>query len=345
MTDEPFDAAAHFDDSLAARYERRIRLFCPSYDALHRMIAPWLRRLPENSTFLSVGCGTGAEMVALGERFLSWRFVGVDISSEMLAACEKKLAAAGIANRAALFNGRLQDYEAPAPFDAASSVFVAHFIAGRDEKLSYFRSVASRLKPGGIFVLADLFGEKGSPEFERLSDAWLQSYASNDIAAEELAADRAHIESDIDFITEAELVALLREAGFDSVVRFYQTFLFGGWIAAKRSPTIYSEPDRAAGQEAGGQIEEMRTTYLPRVAAAEHATLARIVDNYPADTYEKWMSLQAKEIANWQRSGWNVVLIDVGADDFIRYCRETRASPNFHTFRGIASAKAIGKFR
>lgn len=88
----------------------------------------------------------------------------------------------------------------------------------------------------------------------------------------------------------------------------------------------------------------MATTYLPRVTAADHEALRRLVDNYPADSYEKWLFLQAKEIANWQRSGWEVILIDVGADDFVRYCRETRASPNFHTFRGIASAKAIGKF-
>jgi tRNA (cmo5U34)-methyltransferase len=35
------------------------------------------------------------------------------------------------------------------------------------------------------------------------------------------------------FISEGELVALLREAGFATPVRFYQTFLFGGWVAAK----------------------------------------------------------------------------------------------------------------
>jgi tRNA (cmo5U34)-methyltransferase len=248
MTDERFDAMAHFDDSLAARYDRRIRLFCPSYDALHRMIASWLRRLPEDAIFLSVGCGTGAEIVALGEHFPSWRFVGVDVSSDMLAACRRKIAEAGITSRTALFEGRLQQYAAPAPFDAASSIFVAHFIAGRDEKLSYFRSVASRLKPGGIFVLADLFGDKSSPEFERLSNAWLQSYASNGIATEELAMDRAHIERDIDFVPEADLVALLCEAGFVSVLRFYQTFLFGGWIAIRQSPADRHDPSRRFGE-------------------------------------------------------------------------------------------------
>ncbi|WP_166142451.1 cobalamin B12-binding domain-containing protein [Methylosinus sp. RM1] len=88
----------------------------------------------------------------------------------------------------------------------------------------------------------------------------------------------------------------------------------------------------------------MPTTYLPRVTAADHELLRHSVDNYPADTHDKWLRLQAKEIANWRASGWDVVMIDVSAEDFARYCRETRASPNFHTFRAIASAKAIGKF-
>lgn len=89
----------------------------------------------------------------------------------------------------------------------------------------------------------------------------------------------------------------------------------------------------------------MATTYLPRITATDHEALRSLVDNFTTNAYDKWLALQAKEIANWRRSGWDVVLVDVSAEDFVRYCRETKASPNFHTFRGIASAKAIGKFK
>lgn len=233
MPSEQFDATTHFDESLAAKYDRRIRLFCPSYDALHRMIVPWLQGLPEGSSFLSAGAGTGAEVVTLGRRFPSWRFVAVDVSPDMLNACQNRAVEAGMANRVTFFNGRLQEYQSPAPFDAASSVFVAHFIKGREEKLAYFRSIAANLKPGGLFVLADLYGDKGSHAFERLFDAWLLSYAAHGISAEELSHDRTHIERDLAFIPESELAELLRQAGFATPVRFYQSFLFGGWVATK----------------------------------------------------------------------------------------------------------------
>jgi tRNA (cmo5U34)-methyltransferase len=230
---EQFNATAHFDESLAAKYDRRIRLFCPSYDALHQMIVPWLQGLPEESTFLSAGAGTGAEIVTLGKCFPSWRFVAVDVSPDMLAACQHRALEADMANRVTFFNGRLQEYQSPALFDAASSVFVAHFIKGREEKLAYFRSIAATLKPGGLLVLADLFGDRNSPEFVRLLNAWLLSYALHGVSTEELVQDRAHVERDVAFIPESELFALLLEAGFATPLRFYQTYLFGGWVATR----------------------------------------------------------------------------------------------------------------
>jgi tRNA (cmo5U34)-methyltransferase len=235
MPSEQFDVTAHFDDSLAAKYDRRIRRFCPSYDALHEMIVPWLQGLPEGSSFLSAGAGagTGTEIVTLGKRFPSWRFVAVDVSPDMLAACQRRTEKAEMVNRVTFFNGRLQEYQSPALVDAVSSIFVAHFIKGREEKLAYFRSVGENLKPGGLLIFADLFGEKNSPEFARLLDAWLLSYASHGVSAEELAQDRAHVQRDVDFIPEGELVALLNEAGFSNPLRFYQTYLFGGWVATK----------------------------------------------------------------------------------------------------------------
>lgn len=233
QTSDQFDVTAHFDESLAAKYDRRIRRFCPSYDALHQMIVPWLQGLPANSNFLSVGAGTGAEIVTLGRGFPSWRFAAVDVSPDMLGACRRRAEQAQMSDRVAYFNGRVQEYRSPSLFDAASSVFVAHFIKSREEKLAYFRSIAANLKPGGLLVCADLFGDKRSPEFGRLMNAWLLSYAAHGVSADELAQDRAHVERDVDFIPEEELIALLNQAGFSNPLRFYQTYLFGGWIAAK----------------------------------------------------------------------------------------------------------------
>ena len=151
-----FTVTAHFDESHAAKYDRRIRQFCPGYDALHHLAAAWFDDLPPNARFLSSGAGTGAEILALGRRFPAWNFLAVDVSADMIQACRDNTASAGMAGRVDFLTGRLQDRQASAPFDAASSIFVAHFIKGRDEKLAYFKSIAANLKLGGMFLLAEI---------------------------------------------------------------------------------------------------------------------------------------------------------------------------------------------
>lgn len=237
MTDapEPFDPAQYFDEGVALRYDQGIRLSCPSYDALQQSMVPWLKLLPRDSTFLSAGAGTGAEVITLGQRFPGWNFVAVDVSADMLAVCRRRVAATDLAARVETFVGRVEQYPAYRRFDAAASIFVAHFIADRDDKLAYFRAIASRLKPGGVFVLADLYGDKRSPEFVPLLQAWLLHYVSHGVIAEKLAQDLQHILHNISFSPEAEIVSLLQEAGFTGVVRFYQTFLFGGWVATRQA--------------------------------------------------------------------------------------------------------------
>ncbi|HEX4583584.1 MAG TPA: methyltransferase domain-containing protein [Burkholderiaceae bacterium] len=231
---KPFDPVDYFDESVAVRYDQGIRLSCPSYDALQLSMVPWLQLLPEKSTFLSAGAGTGTEVINLGKRFPSWNFVAVDVSADMLKVCQRRIAQADLVSRVEIFQGRIEEYESRERFEAASSIFVVHFIAGRDERLAYFRSIASKLKPGGVFVLADLYGDRGSPEFVPLLQAWLLHYVSHGATAEKLTKDLEHIFRNIVFSPESEVIALLHEAGFTGIVRFFQTFLFGGWVATRQ---------------------------------------------------------------------------------------------------------------
>lgn len=228
-----FEVSRHFDAALAERYERRIRTFCPSYDALHEMVGTLLSRLPEGSRILSAGAGTGAEVIRLGMRFPSWHFVAADISPDMLRVCRERADGHGMSARVEYFCGRLRDYRPRVSFDAATSIFVSHFILSRDERRAHFQAIADSLKPGGRLVFADLHGDRHAASFSLLLAAWLEGYAAHGVSEEALARDREHIEHDIAFIPEGELLELLEIAGFSRAVRFYQTFLFGAWVATK----------------------------------------------------------------------------------------------------------------
>jgi tRNA (cmo5U34)-methyltransferase len=231
---EPIDIAAYFGADHAAIYDRRIRQRCPSYEALHAMLASWLKAAPASARVLCAGAGTGAEILTLGHRFPNWRFVAADISADMLEACRERMARSGLADRVEFHLGAPQALPTGATFDAATSILVSHFILDRAERLAYYRAIAERLRPGGIFILADLFGDKGSVEFPRLLEAWLASFAEQAVSADDHAKDVAHIMSDIAFLPETELSSLLEAAGFETPTRFYQTWLFGGWVMTRR---------------------------------------------------------------------------------------------------------------
>ncbi|MEO8526794.1 MAG: cyclopropane-fatty-acyl-phospholipid synthase family protein, partial [Caldimonas sp.] len=107
---------------------------------------------------LEIGCGWGA-LAELATRELGVVVTGVTLSSEQLEWARKRLAAAGL--NADL---RLQDYRDidDMPFDAIVSIEMFEAV-GRRYWPAYFKTVASRLKPGGkaciqsITIRDDLF--------------------------------------------------------------------------------------------------------------------------------------------------------------------------------------------
>ncbi|KAG1390468.1 hypothetical protein G6F59_015191 [Rhizopus arrhizus] len=100
---------------------------------------------------------------------------------------------------------------APAgPFDAATCLLTLHFLA-EDERLHTLKELRGRLKPGAPLVAA--FGAaSGIP-------------AANARNASEAISTRLPV------LTPEEDVALLHEAGFESVELFYAGFTFKGWVA------------------------------------------------------------------------------------------------------------------
>lgn len=90
----------------------------------------------------------------------------------------------------------------------------------------------------------------------------------------------------------------------------------------------------------------MNRIYAARVSEADHKVFAKLVHGYPADPYDKWLNNRAKELHEYgQLPDLEVIEVDVTPDDFTRYCRDTGARADLNTFRGIAAAKATGKFK
>lgn len=219
-----------FDEERAAAYDERIRRLAPGYDVLHDALASVAASLlGDDAHVLVVGAGTGTEIVRMAQVRPGWRFTAVDPSAEMLDRCRERVEADEFGPRVEYRCDRVEALSEESQFDAATSVFVAHFIRDRSAKRRFFRAIAHRVRPGAPLLLADLYEDASGDAREQLTAAWRRAVRRAGMEAEATENAFARMERQIDFVPEDELAQILDETGFSAPTRFYQCFLWGAW--------------------------------------------------------------------------------------------------------------------
>lgn len=129
------DPAEIFHSAMAEAYDRRNARVRPISACLHFLTDLVLTDIRDDARVLSVGVGTGAEILFFAEAHPGWYFEGVDPSADMLGAAQVKLDEAGLADRCTLHQGRVEDID-ESEFDATLALFVAHFVP-REERPAF----------------------------------------------------------------------------------------------------------------------------------------------------------------------------------------------------------------
>jgi S-adenosylmethionine-diacylgycerolhomoserine-N-methlytransferase len=107
--------------------------------------------LVEPKRILEVGCGTGRNLAELARRFPKAQLTGLDVSADMLALTEKKMAAEG--ERVKLVRRRYDEPVGEGEFDLVlCSYALSMFNPGWEESLE---CAMRDLEPGGVFALVD----------------------------------------------------------------------------------------------------------------------------------------------------------------------------------------------
>ncbi len=182
------------------RYLESVQAEVPDYETLQELTAAATGEAGAHD-ILELGVGTGETARRLLERHPDARLVGVDESPPML-----EQAGALLPASVDLRVARLQDTLPAGPFDAVVSALAVHHLTAA-EKRELFARVASVLRPGGVYVLADVVVperpqdvvtpiEEGYDLPDRLDDqlAWLREAGLEpDVvwAARDLAVVRA----------------------------------------------------------------------------------------------------------------------------------------------------------
>jgi tRNA (cmo5U34)-methyltransferase len=217
-----------------SEYDKMARIALPGYEVMHTMVLACLRsHLPEKANLLIVGAGTGMELVRFAKGNREWQMLGVDPSANMLAVAQEKIQQHNLSERVKLFQGYTQDLPATTLYDAATSILVMHFIPDDGSKLAFLQSIAQRLQSSAVFILVDVFGKTNTDEFEQIVSFVKKYWEEMEIPPEKIVEFLEKINNGVHMISEARVLELLQQAGFDHAIRFYTGLWVGGWVAIK----------------------------------------------------------------------------------------------------------------
>ncbi|MDE3259694.1 MAG: class I SAM-dependent methyltransferase [Gemmatimonadota bacterium] len=192
-------------------YDEAIRQFIPGYEeGLNRIACEVAAIRP--ALVLDLGTGTGALAEAMLERESVGAVEAIDVDAEMLDRARIRLKRFGTRVRF-----RECSFEAPLPAcDAVAACLALHHIPLMERKRVLYKHIFRALRPGGVFVTADVTMTADPEEREQCYRIWTAHLVSRGI--DEKRA-REHFEEwsseDTYFPVEDELAAM-REAGFDA---------------------------------------------------------------------------------------------------------------------------------
>ena len=220
-----------FDQEHAASYDGQFAKLAPVRDALHLLTRIVLSDLPTDARILCIGVGTGKELIDLAQAFPQWRFTAVEPAAPMLDVCRQRAEECGVASRCTFHEGYLDSLPESDSFDAATCILVSHFIIRVEERCSFFRQIAARLRPGGYLVNADIACNMSTSAYESLLEVWMQTLKYSGMPAEQVEKFRAALGQDVAVLPPQEVESVIASSGFDTPVLFLQALFIHAWYS------------------------------------------------------------------------------------------------------------------
>ncbi|GGB51742.1 O-methyltransferase [Roseibium aquae] len=134
---------------------------------------------PAGGTVLEMGCGTGRNLVAAARRYPDVRFVGLDISDQMLETARATIAKAGLSDRICLVQGDASDPKAldgagPAQYDR---VFYSYTLSMMPIWREAIEAGLARLSASGHLTVVDFGQQERLPGWFRAGlHKWLATF-------------------------------------------------------------------------------------------------------------------------------------------------------------------------
>ncbi len=220
-------------DQQAAGYDAQWARMAPIRDSLLFLLETVFADLPEDARLLCVGAGTGAELAHFARRFPRWRFLALDPSPQMIAACRTRAERDDFANRCEFHAGLLETLPENAAFDGATCLLVSQFLLDPTARTAFFARIAQRLRPGGTLAWADLAWDTAAPDYPAMLRLWMRTLSGAGLDDAAIERMRAAYARDVAILPPERVAQLVGEAGFVAPLRFHQAGMIHGWYARR----------------------------------------------------------------------------------------------------------------
>lgn len=217
------------------QYTTSIAAKVPGYGLLHEqmsfMMQSSLNKIDAN--ILIVGAGGGQEILTLSLQE-GWRFTGIDPSEAMLAEACRRLDEGKRMERVTFIEGVVEDLPESIIYDGATCMLVLHFIQDEQRKLQLLQEIAKRLRSGAMFVMSTLSADPASTIDPIIMSAYRKSMLAAGVSEEHW--DRFQASMGVTYFpeTSSHTVALLEQAGFYGVTRYFSSYMAEGYVAFKK---------------------------------------------------------------------------------------------------------------
>ena len=134
---------------------------------------------PAGGTVLELGCGTGRNLILASRRWSKARFVGLDISEEMLGMARAQIAKRGLSDRIALVQGdaTAPDVGSLQPDEGFDRIFLSFCISMVPDWRGVVEAALDLLSPGGELHIVDFGSGKRLPGIANdLLRAWMAKF-------------------------------------------------------------------------------------------------------------------------------------------------------------------------
>ncbi|MBS9781012.1 MAG: methyltransferase domain-containing protein [Gammaproteobacteria bacterium] len=219
-----------FDKKVAQVFPDMVHRSIPGYATLlTTMQAVFRAEFANRSNVLiyDLGCSVGGVTLALANILpVDSRFIGVDISADMLAQYEKAVRLANLSDRVDIVQQSIVDLPI-APCDAISINFTLQFLDS-NERQSVLDNCYHSLNDDGFLFIAE------KTRINKDITAWHEQFKRNNGYSElEIAQKRLAIENVMKIDEEDTIITRCEKAGFSQVTQVFHALGFKAWVVRK----------------------------------------------------------------------------------------------------------------